>query len=457
MPKVGHSSVFEYKSRITDLESEVSTLKRRLEELRRAKMQAFYKQPAILRRCSKPDITVPVEPAPSPPPAPPSLPDVSAALTQKITRLHNELELEKLRYTRDTGELKDKIKLLQEEMLRGQEGYQCEIKALNKEHFIALELLKKSHTEELALYEENISQDRDARMTAENELSDYKHHLRSATIQIPDIESLKNELSRLQHAYEELKQEHEKEVADLERRIGELLADIAANNEKSKRRFQLIPDRAYIVKKSSPTVSSSSIGSVSDRKPRVGVNPVNSSTPRTSSAPRTSTPRTINSPETRATKKPDLISPPNLESTSPKTNNTNQPLTDSTHKLETINRSKNSSPVRPKSCIVRKSTSAVQQPDRVSLCRPKSCWSDRRCTGGSLKRNPTAARPKFTNVNSKINTGLVDPVPLFPECGMKYKPVRRGSIGSPVPPWQVPVSTPAPKGNRGYVARNKCL
>ena len=42
MPKVGHTPLFDYKNRITDLESEVTTLKRRLDELRRAKIQARF-------------------------------------------------------------------------------------------------------------------------------------------------------------------------------------------------------------------------------------------------------------------------------------------------------------------------------------------------------------------------------------------------------------------------------
>ena len=41
MPKVTHSAIYDYKSRITDLECEVSTLKRRLDELRRAKNQVM--------------------------------------------------------------------------------------------------------------------------------------------------------------------------------------------------------------------------------------------------------------------------------------------------------------------------------------------------------------------------------------------------------------------------------
>ena len=450
MPKVGHATIFEYKSRITDLESEVFTLKRRLEELRRAKMQAFYKQPVTMRRCSKSDITVPVEPTPQPPPPPA---DITAELTQKISKLQNELELAEIKYTRDTGELKDKIKKLQDEMLRVKESHQVEIEALNKEHFIALELLKKSHTEELALYEDNLSHDREARMNAENELNNYKLQLRPSSIQIPDIEQLKNELSRLQSAYEELKVQHEKEVSALENRIGELLADIAAHNEKSKRRFQLIPDRAYIVKTSSPTVSSSSIGSSSDKKSYVALNSVKSTTP-----------RSLSSPDSRVAKKLNSATA-NMDSLPSKKSVSSQPPpTNSTHKLETINRqsaavtaAKNSPPARPKSCATKKTTT-IQPQERVSLCRPKSCWGDRKCNGSSsFKRSPTAGRPKFTKVTSKIDSGLADsPGPLFPECGAKYKPVRKGSLGSPVPPWQIP-NNGIVKGNRNQGARSNGL
>ena len=143
MPKVAHTTIFDYKSRITDLECEVSTLKRRLDELRRAKHQVYCKQQAAAaaaaRRCSSTDPDLQLEP---PPPDP---------LAQQVTRLQNLLELSEMKYTRDTGKLSATIKQLKGEMDRLKEAHCAEKIEIENKHFTALELLKRSHTEELAL------------------------------------------------------------------------------------------------------------------------------------------------------------------------------------------------------------------------------------------------------------------------------------------------------------------
>ena len=316
---------------------------------------------------------------------------------------------------------------------------------------MTVELLKRSHTEELALYADTSEQDKRAREAAELELAEQKQKAKGASL--PDVQLLKSELTRMHEAYLLLKMQHQQEVHVLEERIAELLAEIAKRNESSKRRFQLIPDRTYIVKKASPTVSSSSIGSVS----RADVS---------------------------SKQVPVSCEETNGKSDEPSPKSDAENCKTLTAKVETIDRSKSQCPVRPKSCTTRKSIQAVKT-EKTALCRPKSCWSDKRDRTTEDKKRTTAVpprctlastpapthctlasagahKPRFGNISSKIDTGRArslgnqENLSVLPDSLMKYKTVRGGSLGSSVPPWQGP-ATPAGaavKGNRTYVARN---
>ena len=422
--------MFDYKNRITDLEGEVTTLKRRLDELRRAKVQAFYKQPVAVRRSSKPDVQA-VEQV--------NQPNV-AVLEQRITRLQNELELAELKYVRDTKELKETIQKLQEEMSSEKENHQVALNELRDKHNYDLEMLRRGHTEELALYSERTEQERTAKLEAEKELADYKLRMRSVTLQLPDVGVLKTELSRLQEAYYTLKQQHEQEVSKLEERIAELLADIAAHNEKSKRRFQLIPDRTYIVKKSTPTASSTSIGSVSDRNSQVDSHHNKHTSVRPKSAVKKPVESCTEQSVMTRNSKPDTLS--STTSKCPTFNN----------RVETIDRPKSTTTIRPKSSFARKPHQPAP-PDKKA--RPKSCWSDQRSTPVSEKRSAscgtTGTRPRYGNVTSKIDTGLGEPLVLPRETVQRHKSLRNGCAGSGGQQTWQPANV---RGNRSYVARS---
>jgi len=412
MPKVGHTSLFDYKNRITDLESEVNTLKRRLDELRRAKMQAFYKQ----RRSSKSDIPSAVEQVPC-----------MGVLEQRITRLQNELELAELKYVRDTKELKETIERLQEEMNSVKENHQKMLNKMNDKHLYEMAKLKRGHTEELALYSEKIELEKEARVGAEKELVEYKCRMRSVTLQLPDVEVLKSELTRLQDAYYSLKLQHESEVSKLEERIAVLMSDIAAHGEKSKRRFQLIPDRTYIVKKTTPTASSTSIGSALEKNSQAESNS-NKSAARPKSALKKSEADTTDISVVMTTIKP--------------VTNTARPTVSNCQaynsRVETIDRPKSTTTIRPKSSLIRKTHQPVP-PEKIT--RPKSCWSDQRGPSSPEKRvTSSTVSGRFGNVSSKIDTGRGDSLPRE----SKHRLSRNGS------PWQ----TVNVRTSRSYVARS---
>lgn len=398
----------------------MSTLRRRLDELRRAKVQAFYKQPVSVRRGSKPDVEAePVEQV--------NRPDVSG-LTQQITCLKHELEWAGLKYARDTTKLNQTIKALQDEMEGLKEEHQSQLNKLSSEHHTALEIIKRAHTEELALYSENIEKEKEARTSAENELQEFKSKMRTAKLQLPDVDLLKSELRRLQDAYHRLKEQHEREVCELEERIADLVAEIAAQNERNKRRFQLIPDRTYIVKKTTPTNSSTSIG-LGASSPNCG-----SKSDMTKSRPQTAT---IPDP-------PSLPQKPKPECTSPKCPKITTPSTSSI-KTETL-RPKSSSNTRPKSCTARNPAS----PPKPALTRPKSCWSEGREPRGrarDLEDRRTASsslsRHKYANVTSKIDTGRSSEI-------VKYKTVGSSPGGGGT--WRT--NNPLFRGSRNYVARS---
>ncbi|KAL5255104.1 hypothetical protein ACHWQZ_G014516 [Mnemiopsis leidyi] len=430
MPKVGHTTVYDYKNRITDLEGEVTTLKRRLDELRRAKVQAFYKQPVAVRRSSKPDVHA-VEQV--------NQPNV-AVLEQRITRLQNELELAELKYVRDVKELKETIQKLQDEMGSEKENHLVALNEMRNKHNHDLEVLRRGHTEELALYSERTEQERSAKVEAERELAEYKLRMRCVTLQLPDVGVLKTELTRLQEAYFALKQQHEQEVNKLEERIAELLADIAAHNEKSKRRFQLIPDRTYIVKKSTPTASSTSIGSVSDRNSQVDSHFSKPASIRPKSAVKK--PVESNTEQSVVTRSPKPDTPSAATSKCPTYNS----------RVETIDRPKSTTTIRPKSSFARK-PNLPAPPDKKT--RPKSCWSDQRATPGAEKRSGSCGaalnRPRYGNVTSKIDTGLSETVVLPRETIIRHKSLRNGCSG---PGGQQSWQPANVRGSRSYVARS---
>ena len=258
---------------------------------------------------------------------------------------------------------------------------------------------------------------------AQHEAEEQLHAYRQKRNSLPDVSLLKSELLRLQEAYTALQLAHQQEVDNLEDRLAELVAEIATRNER--RRFQLIPDRTYIVKKaSSPTVSNTSIGSVS-----------------------------------RTTKREHSASPPCDDTTSkvdigsPKSDYENYKTL--AEKLETVEKSRNQPFTRPKSCTTRKILQGgTTKPDKPSLSRPKSCWSDNKRSETDKKRPVTSSgnvKPKFSTVSSRIDTGRNCSV--LPDTIVKYKAVRNGSLGSSAPPWQG-----VSKGQRGFVgSRNTFL
>ena len=253
MPKVVHAS--EYKERINDLETEVTTLKRRLEELRKAKNQTYIRREKIMYRIPPRKLPCTDDPPTS---APPSLPvvlstaqavpddksDKIVELNQKITRLTNELELAKLKYHRDTSFIQNIIAKLKADIHNLREDYQKRITDIISEHSITIEKIRREHTEELALYFENSENDKKARDDMEVEVEEWR--AKCKRYQNVDIEELKAELLALKSSHETMKSLHKSEILTLEGNITELLEIIASQKD---RRYQLIPDRPYTVKK----------------------------------------------------------------------------------------------------------------------------------------------------------------------------------------------------------------
>ena len=392
------------------------------------------------RRSSKPDLSQPPElPEPGPDPA---------ALAQRVTRLTNELELAELRYERDVKELKLTIAQLQEEMERLAAGHLIELDKQKERHFTLVETLKRAHTEELALYAENCEKEQHARVEAETLLSEYK--LKMRFVNLPDVELLKVELARLQGAYAEQRVAHEQEVVELEERIGELLAEIAAHNERSRPRFQLIPDRTYIVTKS-PTVSSTSVGSVGSDKTSRPVRPKSAHPGLQLKSPELATPelskvRTARNTESHQSEKAATDKGSARPAAVPNTNS----------HLETIEKPKSIPLVRPKSCTAKKVSQKQEK-----QARPNSCWGDRRPVIHSQSDRPSPDRsissqneskcsafsqaPRLRGVRSKIDTGGKG---VVHGLGGRYKPVRGSSLGGNAPPWQAASNT------RYHVARS---
>eukprot|EP00116_Pleurobrachia_bachei_P004967 sb/3465229/ len=397
MPRLAPASLHEYKSRICDLEGEVNTLKRRLDELRRAKIKATVKPPPL-----KPLIPETVHPDRT---------EEIRVLNQRITRLSNELELSELRYARDTQELRATIKRLKEEIEEMKSEREEEVKGIRVEQKTEIAILKRRHMEELAAYTESSERDKKARIEAEQELCAYKTKMRSQ----PNVELLRSELLKLQSAYQQIKLDRDRDVGMLEERIEELVAEITALNEKPRRKYQLIPDRTYIVKQASPTASSTSCCSIEPTPPQNGSNGSNSNNNGTNSNTVVRSNQNINS-AVRSN-----------NSTAVRSNSTSTPAPPLTsHHIPTSCRPKQppvplrsqSSDPRPTSAAARpKSTPAaraksscgprktpVRPPDRqVPLTRPKSCWGERRLSNGagvSTLTTQTVSFPRQTNTRT---------------------------------------------------------
>lgn len=249
------ATLCEYKSKINDLESEVGTLKTRLDELRRAKNKIINKQEPVRRTSVTRKLSVEEDAAAA---------ETITHLSNRVISLQNELELLQCKYNQDSSELNETIKQLSLDIANLKSCHSSHIAITSESHFVDLEKIKKSHLEELALLTEKYEKGEIQRQAAEQELINYKAKVR--LVSASDLNILKSELSRMRQEYSQLKEDNEGEVERLEEIIAALVMERnewqtkqEEEEEKSPRKLMLIPDRpkTAVVRKSSPLRSSS--------------------------------------------------------------------------------------------------------------------------------------------------------------------------------------------------------
>jgi len=250
------ASLCEYKNKINDLESEVGTLKQRLDELRRAKNKIINKQEPVRRTSVTRKLSVEEDEKAA---------ETITHLSNRVIALQNELELLQCKYNQDSGILNETIRQLSLDIANLKSCHTTHITQTTQEHFVDLEKLKKSHVEELALLTEKCEKGEIRAQAAEQELVNYKAKVR--LVSAADLNILKSELSRMREEYSKLKEDNEEEVERLEDTIAVLVLERQEwqakqeedEAERSTRKLQLIPDRPKTagVRKSSPLRSSS--------------------------------------------------------------------------------------------------------------------------------------------------------------------------------------------------------
>lgn len=257
------ATLCEYKSKINDLESEVGTLKTRLDELRRAKNKIINKQEPIRRTSATRKLSVEEDEKAA---------ETITHLSNRVISLQNELELLQCKYNQDSSTLNETIKQLSFDIANLKSSHSNHIALTTETHFVDFEKIKKSHLEELALLTEKYEKGELQRQAAEQELINYKAKVR--LVSAADLNILKSELSRMREEYSKLKEDNEEEVERLEERIADLVSERSEwqakqdeeeerrgtkEEERSTRKLVLIPDRPKTagVRKSSPMRSSS--------------------------------------------------------------------------------------------------------------------------------------------------------------------------------------------------------